>query len=258
MSLVEVCPPERALQQGDILKDLALYGTTIDAKPTDLSRGTGMALVLSRNCKAVNSDCILVSLLEEKNVDVFSSLASMSLEDTRRILASVRDGDGRPDRFYLGALPGRTRARAFACLDKLFTIAVPTGDKARSEWVAAHRVATLDADHRRDLHCRILSAFAREGYNDFTWWPSVDLQIMILAGRREIRAIEEKIATQTLLLHQLGAPAGDREKSQRSAIETDLKSQHTKKADAEKVLQPYLDVWSTRHLGVDPITWTPD
>ncbi len=175
------------LNQGDILKDIPLFQTGSDwAQPgTEPQKiKSPICMVLSRPCVAAHKPCIVVAAVERikegipKDVDSFRKV--------KQYLEQLRDGFSTPDRFYLGqgipTLDGT--GRFFARLDSLCTVKLPDAD-ALEDLLPSRRVATLAEDFRRDLHRRILSAFAAMGFDDYGWFSNQDLDWLISVGRGE-------------------------------------------------------------------------
>ncbi len=192
--LIEVSK-DAPLNQGDILKDVSLFRTGSDwtqqgGQPQEIK--PPICMVLSRPCVATRKPYIVVAAVERikegipKGVDTF--------EKVKRWLEKLRDGFNSPDRFYLGQeIPTLAETgRFFARLDSLCTVGLPDTD-ALAGLLSSHRVATLDEDFRRDLHRRILSAFAAMGFDDYGWFSNQDLEWLIAVGNRESSELNSQI-----------------------------------------------------------------
>jgi hypothetical protein len=193
----------------------------------------------------------VVAAITEKAPEIFGALAGRSLEETRRLMASLRDGDGTPDRFYLGTIPGREPRRAFARLDLVSLIKVPEEADVRKGWVSVRRIGTLSQDHRRHLHTSLFLAFGREGFDDFAWWPDDDLKIVIAAGSREVS--EAKAAQAARLSNFQAASAEDMKEKKLSGMKQESAKAAKRVEEAEEELKPYLDEWQRRRGNEDPL-----
>lgn len=172
------------LRQGDILKDLIFYVTGEAGAIAEAE--VPFCVMLSRDCNALRSPNVLVAEIQCYRPEAFTAILSgeMSLDQTRRTMDSLRDGDGTPDTCYLGPLLDGEQRYAVS-LDRIHTVEVPEGD-ARSAWIEKHRVFQLDADFIRHLQTRLFSSVAKQGFNDFTWWPTQDLEALVIVGEKDI------------------------------------------------------------------------
>jgi hypothetical protein len=243
---------EEPLRQGDILENVLLYETAAErdeAVPILFDH----VLVLSRNCNAVREQTVIVAAIDQVTPpDFLARLDNPSLDQLRQRIATVRDGDGNPDRFYLGPLPGSER-RVFALLDRIYAIQVPEKEPARQEWVRVHRRATLSNDHRRHLHVSLLLAFGREGFDDFAWWPDADLKLMINVGKKALAktsGLEADIERE----RQAAIAEPNEKKSEGQLKDNAHKAQNvaSEKEKTKKALAPYVAEWKRRH-NEDPL-----
>jgi len=175
------------LNQGDILKDIALFQTD-----SNWAQGGGqprtvkppVCMVLSRPCAVLHKPQIVVASIERVKGQTPKDVKSFA--QVKQYLEELRDGFDSPDRFYLGHdIPTLAQSgRFFARLDSLCTIRLPDSD-ALARLLSSHRVATLSDEFRRDLHRRIFSAFAALGFDDCGWYSNRDLDWLIKAGEAE-------------------------------------------------------------------------
>lgn len=255
MGLLQDSDTASPLMQGDILKDVALYETSEDGEFATPVEGVDHVLVLSRNCNALRHTTVSVAAITELTPGSFETIGDMSLGEARRRLAAVRDGDGTPDRFYLGELPGRGPRRAVARLDLIYAIRVPERDEPRRQWIDARRVATLSDEHRRHLHVRMLLAFGREGFDDHAWLSKGDLRLLIAAGTRDQAEARKKQAGAVSRYETSTAGQGGR--SAHEGRIRGMSEQVGKKGDevqeARTALQPYLEEWQRRYGDTDPL-----
>lgn len=255
MGLIVDHDPDAPLRQGDILQDITVYSTadngTDDPKPVNVQ----YLLVISRNCNAFREKTITVAAVLGVSREEFSKIHEKSLDEVRKNLAALRDGDGMPDAFYLGPMPGRETGRSMARLDLIFSIEVPDDSDKRKQWISKHRIATLSNEHRRHLHIRMLTAFGREGFDDFAWWPDSDLKIAIAAGKRSLSEAEKKEA-EAVCEHEAARAEIGKEGSESKKIENLDKKRKNASAevDAQKsALAPYIDEWKRRNGDIDPL-----
>ena len=171
---------DASLDQGDLLDELKLYWS--DAAG-DVHGDDGIGLVVSRPCVSIRRQIVQVAVVKSAKLDVGKLLSdNASLERIRRRMFAIRDGDGQPDVFYLGPLPGKSE-RVSARLDHIVSIEVPTDPTERAERVRARRIARLDDSFRRDLHVRMFTAIARQGFSDMGWYTDEDLELLVNHGR---------------------------------------------------------------------------
>lgn len=178
------------LRQGDILKDLIFYVTGEDVAIAEAE--VPFCVVISRDCNAIRSSNVLVGEIRLYRPEEFTEILSgdMSFDEARRTMDSLRDGDSTPDTCYLGPLLDGEQRYAVS-LDRIHTVEVPKGD-ARSTWIEKHRVFQLDADFIRHLQIKLFSSVAKQGFEDFTWWPTQDLEALVVVGKRDISSLNTK------------------------------------------------------------------
>lgn len=232
------------LSQGDLLKDVKLYFTSDAGGSTAAPHGRAtFALVLSRPCVAVNKGRITVLAVEklphqiDKEVSTFQQLV--------RRVSAVRDADG-TDAFYVGEIPGGDGQRHAARLDFISTLEVPTDPSARGAWTAAHRVATLHVDFRRDLHTRMFLAIAKQGFEDFGWYSNEDLQMIIDFGRAKVAEAQltlQKTQSQLSLAKGSGAAA-----NKSAGLTQEIRKAEEDDAKRRAELEPYLEEARRRGL----------
>src|SRR5947199_1385013 len=88
---------------------------------------------------------------------------------------------------------------------------IPEEDQQRAQFLVVRRTLTLHPDFARDLHMRVLGAFASLGFDDHGWPSTEDLQWLVNQGQTDI-------ATATLTLRQL-----ETQKASRGAEGTQFK-----------------------------------
>src|SRR5262249_28021750 len=175
LPIIQTSPADAPLTQGDILSGVTLFatkGSWEDKGGQAAVTRFDLCLVLSRPCVAAHKKHVVVAGVAKypdavpKGIDSFDKVLDF--------LTGARDGGGSPDVFYLGQLPGLA-GRFCARLDSLHTIEVPEGAEQRVRFLAARRLATLQPDFARDLHLRVLNAFANLGFDDYRWPATEDL-----------------------------------------------------------------------------------
>ncbi|GAB4568142.1 MAG: hypothetical protein Tsb0020_21250 [Haliangiales bacterium] len=179
------------LRQGDILKDLLFYITSeAGARPSD----SPFSVVLSRDCNALRSENVLVAEIQSHQPEIFTKILSgdMSLDQARRAMDVLRDGEGTPNRCYLGPLLDGEQRYAVV-LDKIHTVEVPPAGEKRTKWVDSHRVFQLDNDFIRHLQVKFFSSIAKQGFDDFTWWPHQDLEALVRIGRKDVATLASHV-----------------------------------------------------------------
>ena len=197
------------LSQGDLLKGLRLYATAGNWDDSDELGGsaeripdTELGLVISRPCVALHKPQIVVAAIHGQRESPPEGVDSY--EKIKAFLGQLRDGHHRPDRFYLGHIPGLPPGRYYAHLDSLHTIAKPTDEKLES-LLRSHRIASLDQQFRQDLHLRLFAAHASLGFDDLGWYPDHDLQWVIQAGEVDLNKLRAGASTKRADIAKLAA-----------------------------------------------------
>lgn len=214
MPIVILPSEDSPLSQGDILKGLRLYSTKGDWDNQDEPGGRSqlekfeLCLVLSRPCVLQHKPDFIAAAInvvkEAPPVEVSPEDKVEAYKRVKAFLERLRDGIGRPDRFYLGQLPNLSAGRYYAQLDSLHSISKPPAEKL-PELLRKHRIGTLSGEFCRDLHVRVFSAFANLGFNDAGWLSDADLQWIVNVGRQAVLAKEGKLQEQRTVLSQRAA-----------------------------------------------------
>jgi hypothetical protein len=186
-------PPDHAspLDQGDVLADIETHRTRTDGSPNPTSRR--FVLVLSRPCNSLRDDHVVVAPVEPGRIPQIKE--PQTPEELLRVFERIRDGEGAPDRFYLGAATPGDSNRYVAKLDELYTIEVPKKPDERAQFLERHRRFRLDPSFARDLHVRVFRAFASLGFDDVAWWSDGDLELVVNQCDAWVRKIESEIET---------------------------------------------------------------
>lgn len=151
MTILVAPEPNAPLSQGDVLRFSGLLSwTDRDGSPSS-KNDIKFLLVVSRNCRAIRAPRVLVCPIVPTRL-VNDGLGT-TYKEVKEHLSSIRDGASNPDRFYLGELD-ITGHRYAAHLDEIYLVELPTAEDERSEYLAQHRVCTLDRDFLHDLHAR--------------------------------------------------------------------------------------------------------
>jgi hypothetical protein len=234
------------LTQGDILQDLHLYATGSDwadgGSPERLE-GYDLSLILSRPCVIVHKPQIVVAAVkgikeEPQDVETF--------EKVREFLTQLRDGQRRPDRFYLGQIPDYPAGRYYAHLDSLHSVAVPPRAEVY-KFLKVGRIATLTKDFRRDLHVRIFSAVANLGFDDFGWYSDEDLKWLVPKGREKLQQMKTELEKKQAKLAQLQASGTAKDDRHIEGLEQDIGSHKRKVEEFEQELKGYEEELFTRN-----------
>lgn len=244
MAIVVAPAEDSDLMQGDVLRDVPFLAVGIDGAP-EVDRKGQYVLVLSRPCKALRDDVVVVAPvvpfpLELAEIAKSGSSPAGGLERMRRLLSGLRDGikvGDFSDALYLGAFEDGATRRFAAQLTTLCTARVPTESGERKSWVNARRVGRLHVEFLRDLHTRLLLTFTRLGFDDYEWYSDADLDVMITAGEAEILHLRtELVASEQAVQHRQAADK-PLPKDQKDNVER----KRGDVAKAEKSLKPYLD-----------------
>jgi hypothetical protein len=236
------------LAQGDILRGV-VFAVTNEAGNLAADKKALFALVVSRPCKALRDDVVVVAPVVPYPVDLSEVSRDQPgrLEKMRRFLAGLRDGikgGDFSDALYLGPLDDGSPKRYAAQLTTLATVLVPTEQASRRDWIRERRVWKLDVEFLRDLHTRLLLTFTRLGFDDHQWFTDADLDVMITAGKGELAHLQGELAAAEQAV-QAKEAAG-------SAVQPQQLAEIAKKKRAveetEEQLQPYLEEQRrTRH-----------
>jgi hypothetical protein len=223
VSILEPSRTVEKLAQGDLLFGLPLYHTTLFDEDAPAASSAQLCIVILRPCVLEHKETILVAaVLHSKDVS-----SSASFEDTRDYLVSLREGEGKTDRFYLGQLGQFIQesasyehrlCRHFAHLDSLHTLRLckKTSDaetrKASLNKLIKARVASLSRDFVRNLQTRLFGALAYEGFDDYAWYTNKDLELLISAAYREIQQARVDLNADFARLDSAGQSDPDIEK----------------------------------------------
>lgn len=231
MPIVEQAPQESELAPGDILSGVPLYTTTFAAGNwTQTSAPQELCLVLSRPCVIANKQVLTAAAIDRARHSI--PREPRSFDSIEAFFTSIRDGHGSPDRFYLGGLPTIEQGqRFFARLDSIHTITVPK-ESTLDSVLRRFRIARLSGDFLRDLHVRVFTAFASLGFNDYEWYSTQDLQMLIHAGQAELD--KEKSALNTARVE-----AGVRSMQGNPADAKAISQAEARIREIEEKLKPY-------------------
>ena len=237
MAITVPVPNEESLAQGDVLHTIPLAITGQQGNFITNSN-VKYALVISRHCKSIRNKEVTVAPVIPFPLDLKLSSTSndATLERARRLLAGVRDGGQFSDNFYLGTLIPESNQRFAAALGSLHTIQIPETQVERQTWIIAHRLSRLHPDFIHDLHARIFMTYSRLGFDDYSWFPDVDLDFLITCGETEVNAINLKILEAKRSLLETEADKGESKPSQQKAVEP----LEIKLAEAQRNLEPYI------------------
>lgn len=178
MPILVPVQPSALLDQGDVLENIV---TVIADGAGSVANVAGPVLVMSRGCNANRDKDVTVARITKCDLADLAHLETLG--DFLDFFKALRDGDGRPDTFYLGELASRSTERYVAKFDVLYTLRVPVEPAARQQFLEEHRRFKLDADFQRDLHQRLFRALASLGFDDDNWWTDEDLKFLVGKGK---------------------------------------------------------------------------
>ncbi len=230
MPIIEPVPEDVPLSQGDILRGLKLFSTNNsdeDGGEPALANDK-LCMCISRPCVAINKSHV-TALPIEKMTGGTSEVKS--LDDVRKFLKKIRDGEGAPDVFYLGEMPGYD-GRFAARLDSFHDIEIPTKSVERAAFLSDRRIARLSDEFTRDLQVRIFSAFASFGFDDLRWYSDKDLGWVIDKGKAEIAAAESA-------LHEVKAQKQQKEFTDKPLPDHVVANAEKKVTDLRDILAPF-------------------
>ena len=230
------------LAQGDLLEPGRVYATSPDGRP----EGTDYlyVLVLSRDCNAIRNESVVVAPVKEFGTEppfgkekgkTKEEQPKLSFDKALAYLRELRDGALTPDSIYLGHLPGETQ-RLTARLDEIATIQVPT-DEGRAGWVEEHRRARLHGDFIRALPVRVFASITQVGFDDHTWLPDDDLDIVIIGINNSVRKLEAEIDETKLEIQKKNF--GQENVKAKENLEQKLTKQEAKLSELRRTAEPY-------------------
>ena len=214
-------PPviDAPLEQGDVLAEIALYKTASDGEAVAVGEPQWV-MIVSRPCNAIRDETVVVVPIDRGPATEIRGATSP--DEMRRAYLRIRDGEGALDRFYLGSLRPGEDARYFASLNEFYTIEVPSLASEREEFLRKHRRFRLDPAFARDLHLRIVRAFASLGFDDTAWWADEDLDLFIAqcdAWLAKASAAVRELETRRKVL----LASGDPSKKELKTLDEELK-----------------------------------
>ena len=208
MPILLPAEPSAPLNQGDVLLNVV---TAIADANGPLANTPGPVIVISRGCNAIRDANVIVAPITKCDLTALEDL--QTFRDFLDFFKALRDGDSRPDSFYLGEMAVGSNERYVAKFDALYTIRIPLAADARKQFLDDHRRFTLTIDFQRDLHQRLFRAFASMGFDDDGWWTDQDLKFLVDKGNALLRQQEADIQTAKAELGTLQL-AGDEQKAQ--------------------------------------------
>jgi hypothetical protein len=233
MPITDTPEAKAPLSQGDILEGVPLFFTKSgEPEKTDHT----LCLIVSRPCNVLHKRKIIVSPIEKYSNNVPENF--QSFDAACEFFTNIRDGVDSPDLFYLGQLPGRDGAFC-ARLDALHTIELPQKGPDRDAFERQRRVATLSLDFCRDLHLRILRAFASLGFDDYKWFALKDLKMVATVGTRDVKEAERQ-ALEIQAKLQSGEAQGFKNESDKPKWEKSYKKAEKELRKLREKLAPYL------------------
>jgi len=241
MPIIEPEHSDSPLDQGDLLRGVKLFVTSrtdsVDGgEATPLE--TSYCLVISRPCVIAHKPTIIVAAVEKYKANIPDGIDTF--RKVKSFLEGLRNGEGAPDQFYLGQLPGDDEQGRFAAkLDSIQTIRVSSKPEDRDRFVKKHRFARLHEDFQRDLHSRLFQAFSVLGFDDIQWYSLPDLKYLVQVGRAEILRLESQLGLQTALQEA----EGDKNK-QRDVLTKQI-------AESQKQLEKYVAELDRREANAD-------
>jgi hypothetical protein len=242
MPIIRTSAADAPLTQGDILSGVALFatkGSWEDKGGQAAVTRCDLCLVLSRPCVAAHKKHIVVAGVARYPDAVPKGIDSF--EEVLDFLTGARDGSSSADVFYLGQLPERT-GRFCARLDSLHTIEVPEDAGQRAQFLAARRLTTLHPNFARDLHLRVLGAFASLGFDDYRWPSTEDLQWLVTQGQADI-------ASAALVVRQLEAQQASCEAEGTQFKEAELTNTRRRFEELQERVRPYEQELTRRQGG---------
>jgi len=239
--IIERAPADSPLSQGDILQSIPLFATIecwMPAGGKSALQPEKLCLVLSRPCVTAHKRTIVVGAIQQYKGRVPKD--AETFDDYRAFLEDCRDAPEQPDVFYIGQIPEK-QGRFCARLDSLHTIEIPTAADALRDFVRTSRTARLQIDFIRDLHSRVFRAFASLGFDDYSWFCTDDLQLLVDKGQAEIFTAKAE-------LQERKTAKGKKEFAGNQYPEAEMKEAERKVVELEERVKPYLAELGKRTL----------
>jgi hypothetical protein len=254
MGILEHVNTDEPLTQGDILRGLKLFVTgpdwSLEGGSVEEVADAQYCMVVSRPCVCVygHKGQIVVVSVEEFRVSV--PVTVQTLDNYRKFFSLLRDGKDMPDRFYLGIIPGATAQRFSARLDSLHTILTPVNKADFDKFVRDHRVARLSSDFARDLHLRVFRSFSELGFDDYAWYETTDLEILVTSGNRDLNEARRNLDSKKLDLANKKIQ-GDTNHKHINNLEKEVVSLESQVKEIEDALKPFAAELARRTLGAE-------
>lgn len=233
MPILLPAQPDAPLDQGDVLYDITTF---VGGEADPLANLASTVMVISRPCNAVRDKNVTVALISKCDLKSLEGLET--LQDYVGFFRAYRDGDGRPDCFYLGETAPGSSERFMAKFDALYTIRIPDEAEARRQFLVRHRRFHMHPDFKRDLHQRLFRSFASLGFDDESWWSDEDLKFLVGIGQRDLIGNNAEIERSRLDI-AAQALATNPQKAQ-NVTSTDVKHAEKARQRTEDMLAPLL------------------
>ena len=234
---------DEPLDQGDVLVDVV----TVVADGTEtLANRPGPVMVISRGCNAIRDANVVVAPIVKCDLAELEGIET--LRDFVDFFKALRDGDGRPDTFYLGEMAAGSTERYVAKFDRLYTIGLPHEPELRKQFLSEHRRFKLAVDFQRDLHQRLFRAFASMGFDDEAWWSDEDLKFLVAKGKALHRQQEAEVEAAKDELATLQMAAG--EQKGQNKTNTMVKQAEKAAAKTAELLAPFVAEHGRRFASI--------
>ena len=244
MPIIEQAAPATPLTQGDVLNGVCLFSTkkAWENGGVSVNSQSPLCLVISRPCVALRGEWVTVTAIERyrnRPPDL------ISFDRAETFYKEIRDGLTTPDNFYLGQIDG-IEGSCCARFDSFHKIQLPKdGTEERAAFIRNYRIGRLHPDFAHDLHLRLFRAFASLGFDDYRWFPTADLQVLVTIADKDLASKKAELLEAQKKL-AIGRSQGFHNDDQKKALEKEesrLKESLQTMADAA---QPYRDELTRR------------
>jgi len=269
MPIIEIPQKNSPLRQGDILRNISLYLTGDDWSSIDRGSAEHLeevvgCLVVSRPCVLANKNQVVVAAIHRlvteppktarsgtpsKPEESASAGQTSSFKEHCTWFDLLRDGVSSPDRFYLGRLPGFQYHRHSAHFDSLHTLRLPPVSELAA-FLSDHRVARLASDFTRSLHTRLFRCFAELGFEDYSWYETEDLELIVNVGEMELKRAEAVVLEKKAVLQRTQLQ-GKAKEAQISGMAKGIQDASKAVEEIQGKLRPYNAELNARRQNAD-------
>ncbi len=117
-------------------------------------------------------------------------------------------------------------------------------------FLSDHRVARLASDFTRSLHTRLFRCFAELGFEDYSWYETDDLELLVSVGEMELNRAEAVLHERNVVL-QRSKLQGNAKEAQISGMEKGIDAARKAVEEIQGKLRPYNAELNARRQNAD-------